>query len=182
MREHLDLQQFALRAADPLVADRVADAGHLVERQLAGQHRHVGPLRVETRRRGVRDVALGRNVDLDAQFACGEYGRHVRGDHGIDPLAAGPFEQRAERRHLVVVDDGIDREVGADPCVVRRAYDAGEVLFGEVGGRVGAHVERPHAEIYGVGSGLYGCGERLVAPHGSHQFYVRTFHISVCVP
>ena len=79
------------------------------------------------------------------------------------------------RGDLVFVDDRIDRQVGAHTGGMCRRYDARQVVEREVGGRCRPHVEFPDPEVDGVGAGLDGCGERFVAPHGSHDFDIGAF-------
>lgn len=58
--------------------------------------------------------------------------------------------------------------------------DLPQVANVEVIGRMGTHIQFAHAEIDGVGTRLYGRGERLVAAHGGHDlvlFAVLVVHV-----
>ena len=175
MGEHLDLDQLAARTAYVVRDDPVADPGHLFERQFACENHRVGPLCIELHGLRVGDVALRRDVHLDARPAGIEDDGHVRGDDGIDALALRPVDHLVGRGDLVFVDDRIDRQVGAHTGGMCRRYDARQVVEREVGGRCRPHVEFPDPEVDGVGAGLDGCGERFVAPHGSHDFDIGAF-------
>lgn len=120
MGEHLDFDQLALRAADVVLDDLAVDGGHLFERELAGQHHRVGPLGEEADRLGVRDVALGRDVDLDPHAPCVEDCGEVGGDDGVDPLGAGAVDDGVHVGHLILVDHRVDRQVGLHAVLVGR--------------------------------------------------------------
>ena len=174
--EHLDLHELAARSADVVLDDPAVDFGHLLERELACQHHRVGPLRVEAHRLGVRDVALRGDVHLLPDAPRVENRRQVGGDDGVDALAAGAVDHLVHGRHLVLVDDGVDRQVGLDARFVRRGDDAPEVVEREVRRRSRAHVEFPDAEVDGVGTGLDGRGEGLVGARGGHDLDIGSFH------
>ena len=178
--EHLDFDQLALRAADVVFDDFAVDGGHLLERELAGQHHRVGPLCEEFHRLGVRDVALGRDVDLDPHAARIEDCREVGGDDGVDPFGAGAVDDGMHVGHFVLVDDGVDRQVGLHAVLVGRGDDARQVVEREVRGRSGAHVEFSHAEVDRVGPGVDGGHQRLVGADRGHDFYLGTFHRIRC--
>ena len=157
------------------------DPRHLLERQLAGQHHRVGPLREELHGLGVGDVALRGDMHLLADAAGVEDGREVGGDDGVDPLGLGPVDDGVHVGQLVFVDDRVDRQIGFDACGMGRADDPRKVVEREVRGRTGAHVEPPHAEIDGVGSGVDSRRQCFVGPHGGHDLYVGTLHRFVVV-
>ena len=69
MAEHFDLDLSAGRTADVFGDDCVVDGSDLFEREFAGEHDCVGELGVEAHSLDVGDVALGRNVHLDATLA-----------------------------------------------------------------------------------------------------------------
>ena len=56
--EHLDAYQPAVRSAYILVDDGAVYRRHLVKIEFAGEHHHIGPLRVKPHRLYVGDVAL----------------------------------------------------------------------------------------------------------------------------
>lgn len=176
MGEHLDFDQLALRAADVVLDDLAVDGGHLFERELAGQHHRVGPLGEEADRLGVRDVALGRDVDLDPHAPCVEDCGEVGGDDGVDPLGAGAVDDGVHVGHLILVDHRVDRQVGLHAVLVGRFDDAPQVVEREVGCRGGAHVEFSHAEVDRIGPGVDGGHQRLVGADRGHDFYFGTFH------
>ena len=177
MGEHLDAHRIARRAADLLLVDRAGDAADLIERQFARQHHHVGPLREEFHRLAVREVALRGDMHLHPDAARVEDRRQVGSDHGVDPRHAGAVDERVHLPQLVLVDHRIDRQVALHPRRTGDPDDTFQIVRREIRGRLRPHVELPHTEIDGVGSGLYGRLQRLVAPGRSHQFYVASFHL-----
>ena len=90
---------------------------------------------------------------------------------------AGAVDERVHLPQLVLVDHRIDRQVALHPRRAGDPDDTFQIVRREIRGRLRPHVELPHTEIDGVGSGLYGRLQRLVAPGRSHQFYVASFHL-----
>ena len=180
MGEHLDPDQLAARAPDVVLDDLAVYLRHLFERQFACQHHRVGPLREELHGFGIRNVALGRNMHFDPDAPGVEYRREIGGDDGVDAFGLGAVDYLVDGLHLVLVDDGVDREVGLDPCGVCRGDDLRQVVEREIRSRRRAHVELPDAEIYRVRPGLYGCGQCFVRPYGGHDFYLGALHSVVC--
>ena len=138
----------------------------------------VGPLREEFHGLAVGQVALRGDMHLHADAAGVEDRRQVGGDHGVDPCRAGAVDERVHLPQLVLVDDRVDRQIGLHPRRAGDLHDGLQIVGREVGGRLRPHVELPHAEVDGVGAGLHGRLQRLVAAGGSHQFYVAAFHFN----
>ncbi len=176
MGEHLDFNQFAARPADVVFDDFAMDGRHLFKGQFARQHHRIGPLREKAHGFGVGDVALGRDVHLLPDAAGIENRRHIGGDDGIDPLAAGAVDDLVDGADFVFVDNRVDRQIGFDACIVGRADDACKVVEVEIGRRGRPHVQLPDAEIDRIGAGLNGRSERLVGAHRGHDFNIGTFH------
>jgi hypothetical protein len=63
-------------------------------------------------------------------------------------------------------------EISLDAVPVAGLCDLVQVVDIEVVGTVRPHVELSDAEVYRVGTGLYGGGQRLARPHGGHDFKV----------
>ena len=156
--------------------DLARDASDLFEAQFARQHHHVGPLREELHRLGVRDVALGGDMHLHARAPGVENGGEVGRDDGVDARLAGPVDGAVHLLQLVVVDDRIDREVGLHSRLAGDGNDPVQILEGEVGRRLGPHVQRADPEIDRVGPGRDGRPQRFVGPHRGHDFDIRPFH------
>ena len=172
MGEHLHLQQFPFRATDILVGDGFRDVRHLLQRQLAGGHHHVGELRVEAHGLDVGDIALGGDMHLDANAVgvCDDC--HVRGDDGRDARRFGGLHQPAHLLHLVVVYDGVHRQIGAHAVPVGDVCDARQVVKGEIGRRARPHIEVAHTEIDGIGTCLDGRLQTFIRPHRGHHLYL----------
>ncbi len=75
--EHLYPHQLAARASDVVADYRLMDCLHLVEVELAGEHHHVGKLRVISQGLGVGDAELGGDMHLHPFRPGVEYRRHV---------------------------------------------------------------------------------------------------------
>ncbi len=176
MGEHLDFDQLAPRAADVVFLDFPMDARHLLQRQFAGQHHRVGPLREELHGFGIRYVALGRYVHLHADAAGIEYGGHVGGDDGVHALGLGAVDHFVDGGDFVFVDDRVDRQVGFQTCGMGRRDDPRQVVFREVGCRSSAHVQASDPEVDRVGAGLDRGRQRFVRPHRSHDFDIFALH------
>ena len=176
MSEHLDTQQFAMRTAYVLLDYGAMHLANLLQTQFASQHDHIRPLGKEFRRFAVRHVALRRYMHLDARMEGIEYRRKVGGYDGIDALGTRPIHNRVHQCEFVVVDDGIDRQVGLDTALVGYGYNLRHVVERKVGCRLRPHVELSDAEIDRIGTRIDGCPQRFVTPHRSHYLYVAAFH------
>ena len=119
-------------------------------------------------------------MNLDAEGASGGDDGEVGGDDGGDAGLACGLEEGAHLGKLVVVDDGVEGEVGAHAGGVGDAAYLAEVVDGEVGGGAGAHVEVAHAEVDGVGTALDGGVQAGVGAHRAH--YLHFFHVAFNVP
>ena len=129
---------------------------------------------------GFVTLLWARNMHFDPDAPGIEYRREIGGDDGVDAFGLGAVDYLVDGLHLVLVDDGVDREVGLDPCGVCRGDDLRQVVEREIRSRRRAHVELPDAEIYRVRPGLYGCGQCFVRPYGGHDFYLGALHSVVC--
>lgn len=93
-------------------------------------------------------------MHLHAFLAAVGHHRHVGGDDGRHTGFDGCIDDGVHRLHILVVDDGVDREIGLDVMRPACGDDVVEVVEIEVVGGVGAHVELSHTEVDGVGTSL----------------------------
>ena len=103
-----------------------------------------------------------------AVHVAGDDRRDARGGHGVDD-GAHPL-------HVVVIDDGVDCQIRFYPRAGAFVGNAAQVVKGEVHARARTHVKPLDTEIHGVGAGVDGRPEALVAPHGSHNFKIFSLH------
>ena len=177
--EHFEPYPLSRRAAYVLALYGLRYGGHLVEVQLAGQHHHVGICRIEAHGLDIRYVALGGYVYLHAVAAAGgEYGE-VGGYDGAYACLGCRRHDGVDFFEVFVVDYGVDRKVCLYSVAGAGGRNVAKVVEGEVGTAFGAHVESFHAEVHGVGTGVYGGAERFAAAYGSHYFKVAAFHIYI---
>ncbi len=87
-------------------------------------------------------------------------------------MFGGFFEQGEAELEVVVVEEGVEREVAADAGGVAAAHDLLEVFEVEGAAGAGSHVELGEAEVDGVGSGVDGGLQGGVATGGSEDFDV----------
>ena len=175
VREHLDADLLARRTADIALLDGAVNRRHLIERELARQHRHIGPLRIELQRLAIRDVELGREVDLHAARTGIENHRLVGRDDCIDLRNGRTIDNGVHLLDLVVVDDRIDRQVGLDARLVSDLDNLIQIIESEVGRRGRAHIERTDAKVNRIGSRLDRRQQRLVRARRRHYFDIFTF-------
>ena len=174
--EHLDAHGLAVGAAYVVAPDGVGNGLDLGEIELARKHNHIGPPGIEFHRLDVRDALLCGDVHLHADAAGIGYGSNVAGDDGRDAALRHGVDDGVAFGDVLVIDDGVDGEVGFHSGLVADGGNFAQVVEGEVHTRAGTHVEAFHAEIYGVGTGVDGRMQTFVAPHWSHYFKIGTFH------
>ena len=110
---------------------------------------------------------------LDAHVvAVGHHG-HVGGYHGGDMGLAGGVYYLVHGGYVVIVDDGVDGEVGLDAMAVARGGYVVQVGYGKVVSRVRPHIQLPNAEIDRACSGLYGSSEALARTDRGHNLKIR---------
>lgn len=135
--EHLDTHRTPRRPGDTLLGDGPADGADLVERQFARQHHHVGPAGIEAHGLDIGHIGLRGYMD----FHTGLTGIKDRGDVGRDDrryagLAGGIYDV-ATHIEIVVVEYGVDREIGSDSGGIAYAGDAVQIGQCEIYRRAG---------------------------------------------
>ena len=174
--EHFDSHQLAVRAADIFVDYGLMDGRHLVEVEFAGEHHHIGILRIVAECGGVAHTELRGDVHLHIAAAGIEDCGHIRGDDGGDAGGGHGVDDGAHLGHILVVDDGVDGEVGFHTVFVADRGNAAEVVEGEVHAGTGTHIQAFHAEVHGVGSGVYSSPQTLVRAYGRHYLKILSVH------
>ena len=172
MAEHLDFYPLARRAAHVLLLYLPVDGGHLVEVELARQHRHVGELRVELQRLDVGYVELRREVHLHSHAAAVRDDGHVACDYRRDARLLGRVYYGSHVADVAVVNHGVHRQVRLYSLGGARGGYFAQVVNGERVGRVRSHVEPPYAEVHRACPGLYRGLQALAAAHGRHYLKV----------
>ena len=132
--EHLYAHGLAAGSADGLLGYLAVDVGHLVEVELACEHHHIGEMGVETQGFDVGDVELRGQVNLHSNLAAVGHNGHVAGYHRRDMGFEGGIDDGSHHADVVVVDDGVDGEIGLDAVGVARGGYEVEVVDGEVVG------------------------------------------------
>ena len=130
--KHLEAHAAARRAAQVVADDAAVYLGHLLHRQLARQHHHVGPAGVELQRLVVGDVGLGGDVHLDTLAVCVFDDGGVAGDDGGDAGLARRLDGLARLLHLIIVQYDVECQVGAHAVLAAYADDVAQVVEGEV--------------------------------------------------
>ena len=119
-------------------------------RQFARQHDlREADLGQEARLLRRADVALGRGVQVDGRQVEFQQA-HVLHDQRIDPGVVALLDQRARRLQLVVVQDGVERDVDAGVEAVRELDQCGDLAH-----RVAGLVARPEgraADVHRIGA------------------------------
>ncbi len=77
---------------------------------------------------------------------------------------------------ILVINYGIDREVGFHPVLVADGGDVAQIVESEIHTRTRTHVQPLHTEIYRVSTGIDCRMQALVAPHRSHYLKIFPFH------
>ena len=157
-----------MRAEQPLLRDVLVYARHLFEVELAGEHHHVGPLRIVAHRLAVAHVHLRGDVYLHPYAAGIEDGGHVAGDDGADAGIACCIDDAVHVVDVLVIDDSVHGEVGLDASLGAPLGYGVQVVDREIHARLGAHVKVLDAKIDGIGTTLLRRHQALPRPHGSH--------------
>ena len=176
MAEHLDAHRPAGGACDTVAHDGLVDVVDLLERQFTRHDHDVGHRGIVAHGLGVANVDLRGDVYLDAYRARIGDCRHVAGDDGAHASLAGSVDDAAHIGHVLVVDDGVDREVTLHAALLAPLCYGVKVVDGEVDARLRPHVQALDAEVDGIGTGLPSRRERLPRAYGSHYFKVAALH------
>ena len=108
-----------------------------------------------------------------------EHRGHIGSDDAGDLSLLGCIDDLAHELQVLVIYNGIDREVALDTVFTADGCDLVEVFGGEVIGALGAHIEPLDTEVYRVSARTYGRHERLIAADRRHDFIFVSVH-SVC--
>ena len=106
---------------------------------------------------------------------CSEDHGNVRGDDrthsGLDRLV----EQVFDGFQVVIVHDGIDRQIRADVPLTATLCYFRQVLRCEIDRRAGTHIELSDTEIHRIRTGIQRSLQRFVIAGGRHQFQRSSF-------
>ena len=147
VRKHFNLNKFALRSANILLADGAGNGGHLVKIQLAGGYHHIAELREKPHGFYIGDIQLGRCVNLNTFRACVLQYREVAGDNGRQLGFGSRVNNAAHEVELRIIDNGVHRQVRFQAVLLADAHNAVQVADGEVVGRVRPHIQILDTEI-----------------------------------
>ena len=159
MAEHLYAHRLAGRAADLLPLYLIVDVAHLLHVQFTGQHADVGKLSIELQCLHIADVELSGEVHLHAYLAAIDHHGDIGGDDSRNAGLTGCVDDGVHRGHVLVIDDGVDGEIGLHAMLVADARDVVKIADVEMIGTVRPHVQLSDTKVYGVGAGLQSCSE-----------------------
>ena len=145
-----------MRATNVIFLDEMGDFCHLFQIQFTGEHHHVGPLAIVAHGLAVAHVDLGGDVYLHANRAGKQDGRHVAGDDGAHLGVTGGGDNLAHVVHVLVIDDGIHRQVALHAVLVAPLGDGAQVVKREVDAGARTHVQSLDAKVDGIGTALMG--------------------------
>ena len=109
--EHFDTYLIAAGATDMLLFNLTENLGHLVHIQLARQHHNIGKLGVELQGLDVRNVELGREVNLLTHLITIGHNSHIAGYYGRDASLFGGIDNLVHQGDILAVDNGVYRKV-----------------------------------------------------------------------
>ena len=121
-----------MRATKVIFFDEMGGFGHLFQVQFAGEHHDVSPLAVVAYCLAVAHVDLGGNMHLHTDTAGKQDGRHIAGDNGTHLGIASGSDDLAHVVHILVIDNGIDREVTLHAMLAAPCSDGAQVLKREI--------------------------------------------------
>ena len=96
-------------------------------------------------------------MHLHAVATAGVEHRYVGCDYCRYAGLRGSGHDAVEVIEVVVVDNGIYRQIGFHAGSAAAAHDFGKVVESEVGARPRAHVKAFYSEIHSVGTGIDSC-------------------------
>ena len=161
MAEHLDANLLAHRTTDVLAHDFLVDMLHLVHVQLTCQDRNIRKASIKLQSLGIGDVQLSGEMHFLSHLIAIAHHSHITGDDCRDASLLGSIDDFLHRGNVVVIDDGIDSEIGLDAMLIASSSNLTQVVDGEMIGRVRTHVQLADAEIDRVCSSLDGSRQRL---------------------
>ena len=173
--EHLQAHRSSVGTRNRVVGDMPVDLGHLLHVQLACQHHHVGPLRVEAYGLDIADVCLRGYMHRYAHPAAVTNGGDVGGDDGGDSGRLGVVHDVVHTVDVGIIQDGVDGQVCPHAGLVAPGGDGLHVGDREVGTAAAAHVQSLDAEVDGIRPCVEGRRQRLPRPHRSHYLKVFSF-------
>ena len=129
------------------------DVAYVVQRKFAGQYHTAEPFVCEPRHFGCRAVVgLRAGVQLNRRQVHLQYA-HVLNQYGVSPGFIKAVYQRLGLPQLVIVDDGVDRDV--DPCAVDVGVPAKLCNVIDTVSRCGACSKTLGADVNGIRPMVY---------------------------
>ena len=172
MTEHLDADRLTRRSADALLHRLTMNLCHLVHIQLTRQYHHIGKLGIETQGLDVGDIQLRTQMHLLSHRSAIGHHRHIRGDDSRDARLLGRIHNLVHQRDILVVDDGIHREVRLDAVLITRFGNLLQIGNSEGAGRMCPHIQLLNTEIDRVGTRLNGSRKTLPGAYGGHNLKI----------
>ena len=148
------------------------DVLDLIHIELAGEHRHVSVLGVELERFDIADIELGREVDLLPYLPTVLQHSHVAGNDCRDAGLMGREANLTHQGQILLIHDCVDCQIALNASLTALIGDMPEIIAGEVGCRMGPHIETLDAEVDGVGPSLEGRGQAFPRADRRHDFVV----------
>ena len=180
MAKHFDADGISHGTADVLLLNVLVNGFHLLHIEFARQHHNIGKTAVELQRFDVRDVELGRQMHLLSHFVAIAHHGHIAGNDGRDACCLGGIDNGFHRRQVVIIDDGVHRQVALHAMLGTRGCDFVQVIDVKMVGRMRPHVELSNAKVNRVGTRLDGSSETFARAHGCHHFVIRDFSFHGC--
>ena len=109
--EHFYTNLIAARAADMLLLNLTENLGYLVHIQLARQHHNIGKLGVELKCLDIRNVELGREVNLLTHLITIGHNGHIAGYYGRNASLFSCIDNLVHQGDILAVDDGVYRKI-----------------------------------------------------------------------
>ena len=159
--EHLDTYRLSHRTLDTLFVDGIINLAHLLQVEFTRQYHYIGKLSIKLQCLRIADVQLRRQMHLLSDLVAVRHDRHIGRNHGTDARFLCRIHNLTHQSHVLVVDNGIYRQVTLHPMLITHLSNLAQVVYGERACRTGTHVQALDSEINGIGTRMNGCSQRL---------------------
>ena len=159
--KHFDTDQLSARSTDMFFLNLTIDLRYLFQIQFARQHHYIGKLRVKLQGFCIRDIQLRRQMHFLANLVGIAHHRHIGGNHSRNTRFLGRVDNGTHQFNILVIYDGIHRQITLHSMFVTGPGYLAQVLNGECIGRTCTHVQILNTKINRIGSRLDGCRERF---------------------
>ena len=153
--EHLDANKLALRSADILFDNLIVNLANLLQVEFARKNNYIGKLCIELKCLDVRDVQLGRKMNLLTNLVAISHHCYIRCDYSRNFGLLCSINNLTHEHKILTVDNSINSQITLQSIILTNLSHLFQVVNRESAGRMRSHVQVFYTKINRICSCFY---------------------------